>query len=214
MFLKVIIIIVIIIVILGYCSMQWLDVGSQFPDQGLNLHCRSENTESQPKTTTVLSGNAVLLLTLYSFLKGFCQFLTHQPVGAHLYSCVEVLKRWLVSAPKHLFPRASVPAPFSTYIDSFCFLLGSVQGIRSDLSFLVTYLSGKLTSKEVQQAWALQSLQGGNMEPFWTCAILGSSWNICCRHGTCVCRVTVALGKRRLSIPFCCGGRAGSVCGC
>ena len=35
-------IIIIIIIIFGP-GMQWLDVGSQFPDQGLNLGCSSEN---------------------------------------------------------------------------------------------------------------------------------------------------------------------------
>ena len=29
-------------------GMQWLDVGSQFPDQGLNLGCSSESGESYP----------------------------------------------------------------------------------------------------------------------------------------------------------------------
>lgn len=38
--------IIITIFIIVSCSMQWLDVRSQFPDQGMNLGCRGKSTKS------------------------------------------------------------------------------------------------------------------------------------------------------------------------
>ena len=52
---------------LFFCSVQQpLDVGSQFPDQGLNLGCSSENPESYPLDLTTL-GSAIC----------FCPFKQH-----------------------------------------------------------------------------------------------------------------------------------------
>lgn len=62
--------------------------------------------------------------------------------------------------------------------------------------FLVKYFSGKLTSKEVQQACALQSPRKGNYRALLRVFVPSSSCIIHCGHCTCVVGHCVSHEKR------------------
>lgn len=159
-----------------------------------------------------------MILTRYCFLKGYHHLTTHQPVRAHLFHCGGVLEfahfcpqtsTWV-----RLFPRASVPAPFSMCLDTISYQRPNCRGseVTCHSPFPSKIFIRKLTSKEVQQAWALRGPRGGN------CRVLlrmFCSWQLLCLqcwHDARVCRVIVALGKRRGFHPLLTVWRGKAVC--
>ena len=70
------------------CSVQWLDVGSQFPDQGLNLGHSGESEWSLPLLGNLFLTPSVLFLSFSSLLApNFIRY------SSHLFSSHDPLNR-------------------------------------------------------------------------------------------------------------------------